>query len=394
MVSLPEIKPTVSGDCDVLKILVISAALLAPTTTLLAFDATVKGFIALDMLVLKKEESRDSEVETGIGTIDLKVYATHDDFSAKIKLDLDDSSIGDAYNIFEEATVSYKFMPDHQLLMGKGKVPFHQMHWGVVSSSFIDGGAELTPDHSLYDLDNRLLLSWRYGGFTRGFFNYLTYFGTSQSVSKDSGGEPYVTRSTRNGLTRYSLSYRNEKTFSSKDEVGVANQFEWFFNRQLSAQVAGMYYYNDINPKNSWAFDLATTYSSRELEVWAEYVTAFTSTHYAAKYATERKYEHLFQLGAEYYLTELYNVLANAEAAFVNNQHHAAQPGDVGEFNDGKRVHTQTFKLEAGIKIKLQKSAYVTVGAQAERQDQQIKADDIDTTKHAFMLKSGFSFWF
>ena len=373
------------------KIVLIALCVLVPISTTFAFDASVKGFFALDMLVLKKETGRKQEAETGIGTLDLKVYATHDDFSMKIKLDLDDGSIGDAYNIFEEATVSYRVMPDHQIIMGKGKVAFHQMHWGVISPSFVDGGAELSPDHSLYDLDNRLLLSWRWGGFSRGFFNYLTYFGEAKSISTNSDGTPRVSTSGTAPNQRYSLSYRNEKTFSSKEQAGIANKFEWFFNRQLSASAGGMYYYNEINPKNNWAFDLAGKYSDRQLEVWAEYVHAFTSTHYAARYATFRKHENLFQIGAEYYMTEFYNVLANAEAAVVNNQHH----GDpVGEFNDGKKVKTKTYKLETGVKLKLHKSAFVTLGGQVEKQNVVIAADNSDQDNYAYILASKFSFFF
>lgn len=373
-------------------IALIALCAIIPTYSSYAFDANIRGFIALDMLVLKKAEGQKQEVETGIGTLDLKVYATHDDFSMKIKLDLDDSRIGDAYNLFEEATVSYRVMPDHQLIMGKGKVAFHQMHWGVISSSFTDGGAELTPDHSLYDLDNRLILSWRYGGFSRGFFNYLTYFGEAKSFSTNSDGTPRVSTSgTTDSTKRYSLSYRNEKTFSSKEQAGIANKFELLVNRELSLSAAGMYYYNDINPKNNWAFDLAGRYSTKDIEIWAEYIHAFTSTFYAANYATFRKHENLLQFGAEYYMTEFYNILTNIEAAFVNNQHH----GDpIGEFNDGKKVKTKTYKAELGVKLKLHKSAFITLGGQVEKQNQIIESDNSDTNRHAYIMASKFSFFF
>lgn len=369
------------------KIVLIALSLLVPIFSAHAFDASIKGFIALDMLSIKKQESRKQEVETGIGTLDLKVYATQDDFTAKLKLDLDDSRIGDAGNIFEEATVSYKFLPDHQLIMGKGKVPFHQMHWGVINSSYTDGGAIFNTDHSIRDFDNRLVLTWRYGGFTRGFFNYLTYWGNSEQAQKNSNG----TLRTSGSAPNLSLVTQNNKTFSSKDEAGVANKFEWFFNRQLSASMAAIYYYNDINPKNSWAFDLATRYSSRDVEVWAEMVRGFTSTNPYARYATLKKNESLFQIGAEYYLTELYNALANIEAVLVNNQHHEVTGST---FNDGKRVKTNTYKVEAGVKVKFQKSAFMTLGAQAERQDEEVPADNTDTSQFAYQLAAKISFWF
>lgn len=371
-----------------LKIAVILISFTAPIFNSFAFDATIKGFIALDMLVLEKQEARKQELETGIGTLDLKVYATQDDFSAKLKLDLDDSRLGDAYNIFEEATVSYKFMPDHQLILGKGKVPFHQMHWGVINSSFIDGGSIMGTEHGLYDLDNRLLLSWRFGGFSRGFFNYLTYWGESQRPQTNRDGTIRYSNSTANGQ----IQYENSKTFSSKEQAGIANQFEWFINRQLSVSVAGMYYYNDLNPKNNWAFDLATQYSSRDLEVWAEYVRAFISTNDKSRYPTFRKNEHLVQLGAEFYLTELYNFLVNAEAAFVNDQRHFVS-GNTFD-NDGKKYEVDTYKLEAGVKIKLQKMAFITLGTHVEKQNEVVKTNGTDTSKFAYQLASKFSFWF
>jgi len=375
----------------VIRIALLLLCAITPTFSAYAFEASIRGFIALDMLVVKKTEGRKQEAETGIGTLDLKVYATQDDFSMKIKLDLDDSRIGDAYNLFEEATVSYRAMPDHQIIMGKGKVSFHQMHWGVISPSFVDGGAELSPDHSLYDLDNRLVLSWRYGGFSRGFFNYLTYFGEAKSYSTNSDGTPRVSSTGTAPNQRFSLSYRNEKTFSSKDQAGIANKFELFVNRELTLSTAGMYYYNSINPKNNWAFDVAGRYSNKDIEIWAEYVHAFTSTFYAANYATFRKHENLLQLGAEYYMTEFYNVLANVEAAFVNNQHHS---DPVGEFNDGKKVKTKTYKAEVGVKLKLHKSAFITLGGQVEKQNTVIETDNSDNDRHAYLLASKFSFFF
>lgn len=370
-----------------LKFFFITLGLMTPFASSYAFDASVRGFIALDMLSIQKQENRKQEVMTGIGTLDLKVYATHDDFSTKIKLDLDSGRIGDAYNIFEEATASYRFLPNHQLIMGKGKVPFHQMHWGVINSSITDGGTIFNTDHSMRDLDRKLVLSWRAGGFTSGYFNYLTFWGNSQQPEKNFDGSLRLT----GAPSSHRITYRNEKTFSSKDEAGFANKFEWFFNRQLSASVAGMYYYNDINPKNNWALDLSSRYSDRDLEVWFEYVRAFISTHYAASYATMKKYEDLVQLGAEYYLTELYNVLANIEGVRVNNQRHFITGSS---FNNGKKYETDTYKFEIGVKIKFQRSAYVTIGGQVERQDYAVATDDINKHEYAYQLKSGFSFWF
>lgn len=370
------------------KIAILLVGFLAPILTTHAFEATIKGFIALDMLVLEKQEARKQELETGIGTLDIKVLATHEDFSAKLKLDLDDSRLNEAYNIFEEATVSYRFMPDHQLIMGKGKVPFHQMHWGVINSSYTDGGSIIGTQHSLRDLDNRLLLSWRSGGFNRGFFNYLTYWGESVRPQTNSDGSIKYSKVGPDGL----IQYKTSKTFSSKDQAGFANKFEWLVNRQLSVSMAGMYYYNDLNPKNNWSFDLASRYSTREVEVWAEYVRSFISTNSAVKYSTFKKNEHLLQFGAEFYLTELYNVLFNTEAAFVSDQRHFVSGNSFD--NDGKKYEYDTAKIEAGVKIKFQKMAFVTIGAQAERQDQIITTDNIDKTVYAYQFATKFSFWF
>lgn len=348
-----------------------------------AFDTSIRGFIALDVLSVVKQEGRQQEAQTGIGTLDIKVYATQDDFSAKLKLDLDDSRIGDAGNLFEEATVSYRFMPDHQLIMGKGKVPFHQMHYGAINTSYTDGGSNFNTDHSVRDFDNRLLLSWRYGGFTKGFFNYLTYWGNSEQAQTNSDGTPRIISGR--------LQYRNEKTFSSKDEAGLANRLEWFFNREMSASIGGIYYYNDLNPKNSWAMNLATRYTSRNIEIWGEYIRGFTSTHPSANYATFKKNEHLFQLGTEIYLTELYNLVMNTEAVIVTNQKHF-ETGST--FNNGQKLETDTYKFEAGVKIKFQKMAFMTLGGQIEKQDEVISATGLDEKKYAYQLASKISFWF
>ena len=90
-------------------------------------------------------------------------------------------------------------------------------------------------------------------------------------------------------------------------------------------------------------------------------------------------------------MTEFYNVLANVEAAFVNNQHHS---DPVGEFNDGKKVKTKTYKAEVGVKLKLHKSAFITLGGQVEKQNTVIETDNSDNDRHAYLLASKFSFFF
>lgn len=366
-----------------IRIVFLALCIIAPIFPSYSFDTSIRGFIALDVLSVIKQEGEKQEAETGIGTLDIKVYATHEDFSFKLKLDLDDSRIGDAGNLFEEATVSYRLLPDHQLIMGKGKVSFHQMHYGAISTSYTDGGSNFNTDHSVRDFDNRLLLSWRSGGFAKGFFNYLTYWGNSQQAQLNSDGTPRIVSGR--------LQFSNEKTFSSKEEAGVANRLEWFFNRELSASVGGIYYYNNLNPKNSWAMNLASRYTSKNVEIWAEYIRGFTSTHPSANFATFKKNEHLFQIGTEIYLTELYNFVTNAEAVLVNNQKHFETGSS---FNNGQKLETDTYKYEAAIKIKFQKEAFMVLGGQIEKQNEVIKATGLDKSEYAYQLASKVSFWF
>lgn len=372
-----------------------------------ALETDVKGFLALDLLALEKVDGRNQTLETGIGVLDMKLYAAHDDFRYKIKLDLD-GNLSDQNNLFEEALLSWRPTRLLRLSFGKGKVPFHRMHYGVLESSYIDGGSILGTVHSLRDQDRKILISARIGSYGYGFFNHLTFFGNSQQPERlrDDDTKLYLPKD-------YSeITYQNSKLFNTKFERGVANKFEWLIARGINFSAAALYFHRDIDPDEDYAFDIGFEYDRGPWEFYAEYVWAHLSKHPNDKYTAKSQEEQIVQVGGEYRFNKEWAVAMNIEAIFVNAQRHdkndytgtvggsSGNNTDPSEYgigqsfnNDGSKRETDNMKFELGLKHKLTKSLVITGGTVFERKWTEVN-DVPQDPKDAYQVSSSLSFWF
>lgn len=352
-----------------------------------ALDAEVKGFLALDLFRLIKVENKNQSVETGIGVLDLKIYGSQDNVFARFKLDLDDSKLGEPYNIFEEATATYKYSDMVQFTAGKGVVPFHRLHWGVIENTYIDGGSVIGTENSWRDVDQKIILSMRIGDFKQGFMNHFTFWGESKAVSRDRDGQLLFDAND-------SLTFTNAKTFKTDEERGLANKFEYFVNNNWSTSLSAIYYKSDLAPDESYAFDTGARYRDALWELWFEYMYGLKTTHYADKYATKAKNEHFVQFGAERKITNFVNVLIDAEALWVKDLRHDNRGATSKlRFNDGKTYQTNNAKFEAGVKLNISKSAFITIGTLIEKQWQEVDSVKRDPI-HAYELATKLSVWF
>ena len=369
-------------------------SLVISSSTTFAFDGNIKGFFAFDLFGLQKKESRDQEADTGLGTIDLKFYFNHEDFNAKIKLDLD-GDLSDSNNLYEEATVTWKLLPSLKLQAGKGKVRFHQMHYGIVQSSYVDGGSVLGTRHGLRDQDRKLIVAAIYGGWKQGFRNTLTFFGDASQRTGRSSGRDYAREN----------DYESQKDFNSKDERGVANRIEFYPIKHLTVATAGYYHKKDFWLKERYAFDLSAQYRTWDLDIWFEYVYAFVPTHPNDKYATAAQYEQIIQAGIEKKINDKISVVFNAEAAFVNSQEFNYTRDDTSvptEFtdkysnadnNNGEKNTTDTWKVETGINYRAAKRVSLKLGFMYEQQKLGYGSVQNDWTG-AYRIGSGISYWF
>ena len=358
-----------------------------------AYEVKIKGFIAADILSLQqigqKEEKVDRSLHSGIERLELKLYGYLGKLESKVKLDLDNRSLGKKYNLFEEAILSYRLSPRFKIRMGKGLVPFHQKHWGVLKRSYHDSGFKLDPLHSWRDQDKKILLSLLYGDKRNGAVNSFTLWGNSSRPVYENDGElKFVgTREERQ------LSYDNHITFNVGEEQGIANKLELLFNRTHTWSFAGIAYNSEWNPHWSYAVDAAFHYQTEKLAVWFEYTYGITGTHWGAKNAVYKNKEHLFQLGLEQYWNSRLNILANAEYAKVNRQNHSSELGNTGN-NDGLFYDVDTFKLETGFKYKIpDHKSYLTLGMFYEQQNR-VHGEISLPKRSALQLASTLTVWF
>ena len=364
------------------------------STTLPAYEIKLKGFIAADILNLeqikKQEEKADRSFHSGIAVLDLKLYGSFDKLQSKIKLDLDGSSLSQRYNLFEEATLSYQIFPRLKIKMGKGLVPFHRKHWGVLKHSYCDSGSELNPEHSWRDQDRKMLLSFIYGSYRSGLINSFTLWGNSSRPFYEDGKLKFIGKE---GSEIRRLSYMNKINFNTSEEQGIADKLELFFDRTHTLSFAGIAYNSKWNPHWSYAADVGYRYRTGKREIWFEYVYGVYGTHWGAKYAVHKNKEHLFQLGADQYLNHRFNIVANAEYAKVDKQNHSAERGNTRN-NDGLLHDVDTFKLESGLKLKFPgRSGHMTLGVFYEQKSK--TSGGIEQPKRsAIQLANTLAFWF
>ena len=338
-----------------------------------------------------KQENRDAErtLHSGIGVLHLNLYGRFDKISSKIKIDLDSGALSQRYSLFEEATLTYQLFPRLKIRLGKGMIPFHRKHWGVLKHSYRDSGSELNPEHSWRDQDRKILLSFIYGGYRSGLINTFTIWGNSSRPGFDDNGELEFTG--RGKSLR--LAYDTRVTFNTSDEQGIANKFELFFKRSHSLYLSGIAYNSDWNPHWSYALNTAYGYRDSKWEVWFEYTYGVFGTHWGAKYAVQKNKEHLIQLGADRYLNSLFNVLANVEYAKVDKQNHSNEQGN-SWYNDGLLHDVDTFKVETGIKYKFPgRSGHLTFGLFYEQKNK-VSGGVEQPTLSALQVANTISFWF
>lgn len=362
------------------------------STKSFALDTDVKGFIALDLATIEQIQHKRTAIESGIGVLDLKIYANHENMSAKFKLDLDDSSIGEAYNIFEEATATYKFNSSFKATAGKGVVPFHKLHWGAMENSYIDGGTIIGVYPYWVDVDEKIILSMNYRNQDLKFNNSFTFWGDSQQFKRNSQGEFYTTPKT--GYAE--LETTNAKTFRTTDEWGLANKFEFYPIKGWEFSLGGIMYDHDLNPDVNWAVDTGFGYETDKVEVWFETMYGRGSTTHYAKYSTFKKWDNTYQLGAEFYGTDLFNYVVNSEYAIIDD---TQWPGNATyKFNTSNLINdrTKTAKLDLALKIKVAKMAHISVGVVGEKQwRKKTYATSVsETTTQAGQAGVKLSFWF
>lgn len=367
-----------------------------------AFDFDVKGFLALDTFTIIKEEQQSQRAEMGIGTVDLKFYFNHEDFSAKIKLDLD-GDLSESNNLYEEATISWRASEQLKLTFGKGKVPFHQMHYGILESHYIDGGSLLATSHSWRDQDRKLILQASWGNSQNPSIQHLTFWGNANQAKRNRANSAFPDLSDYNGQTAPAgnIKTENKKTFNTKKERGLAYKINHALTRELTLSSGLIYYYLDINPSENWAVDLSARYYKDAIEIWWEYVYGFWSTHPNANFSVRSQYEHLWQLGISQELNDFVTIALNLEAAFVNKRLHLA--GDypaTGNFafgqnsaNDGSVNEIDNMKAELGLIFAMSKRTSFIVGVMWENKKQ--KENSTKTlSKNAYQLGSGMTYFF
>ena len=376
--------------------------LLITSLSCFAYDASLKGFIALDALDVTKQMGhrapKEASIDTGIGVLHLNVYSRHQNFSSKIKLDVD-GNLSNKYQLFEEVTVRYYFNDLFNLTAGKGLVPFHRKHWGVMKHCYIDGGTILQTENSWRDQDRKMLLTLRYGNWYEGFFNYFSLYGKDRYLSV-----PDLYKDPANNRSKSStISELESKTYNLQDGFGLADKFELIMG-DLRLSVAGNYYKHDLAPKASWAVDAGGQYKNTDYEIWWEMLYGETGNHYKESWSVKSRYEHNYQLGGEYNYSDLLSFVVNFEAAFSNTLHYYYYNNTKSE-TDGPRMNSKNYKGEWGVKVKFGRTAYWTFGLVYERKYielndpllQYIYYDDLPAGKYhlsAWSLKNGLAYWF
>jgi hypothetical protein len=272
--------------------------------------ANITGFLALDIFKWVKKEGSREEMNIGIGTINVDARARNGGTSLKIKLDLD-GALGSRNTIFEEATITQEVAEGLSFTAGKGVVPFHQKHYGVIKDSYVDGGTVVGNYYWNYgDQDRRYLL-----GVTTRFENIknsTTFFAEAayeptKAWTFDADEEELTNAASREDV------YEDNKGFDPRKHHGFANKTEVQITNELKVAFAGLYSWNKINPHDNYAVVTSGIYEiPNVLEAWCEVQYGHSSSY---RRGFKEKEEVVAQLGADVYLTPLFSVLANAETA-------------------------------------------------------------------------------
>lgn len=382
-----------------------------------AFETSLRGFISLDALNYEKVEGAKGASIIGIGVLDLKVFATKDDLSAAIKLDLD-GKLEKENNIFEEAYVTYKGLPNTRIMLGKGVVRFQNLHWGALVNSYQDGGTVIGTENGYRKFSRKAFMAISYGGPKDGFSNQFTFWGDSNEIDQTDSGAPVYTTSSSGGNTSITgYKTRDVTAFNTSKQLGFANKLDFFFTKELKMNLSGIYYKNRLHNKASYGVDLGLNYEGENMEIWMDTLYGVSSKLPYESYTTSNKKEYFMQLGMEYYLNEKWSLVENAEALFVKDTQHTYTSGSfIGNGStptnyvpsssqsarSGDHYESFTYKLESAVKYRLTSSSHLTVGALYEKKtaknngqkDADFNRDVRNPNLAAYKFLSSLSFWF
>ncbi|WP_127716088.1 hypothetical protein [Halobacteriovorax sp. HLS] len=367
-----------------------------------ALDTEVKGFVALNTLTFEKVDHREQTLKMGIGTIDLKFYFNHEDFGAKIKLDLD-GRLEESNNLYEEALITWNPQRDWKFSMGKGKIRFHQMSYGILESHYGDGGSILGTTHGLRDQDRKIMTEVAYGGYKKGFRNYFSIYADAAQPSATNNNVGYTTDNPTDP-GKGNLVYSSEKEIDTKQDWGISNKFEFYPRRGFTVGIGGLYRDRDIDYNENWALDFSGKYKSGDWEIIWEYVYAYVSNNPNDRFAVEHQHEQLGQFQFLYQMTNITKFQFNTEFALVNTQQYNKDnlPNGIGNKspNYGDKVETNNYKAEVGVLWKLAQRVNFKVGFLYERKyEWKAQASNnyivgYEGFKDGWEIGSGINFWF
>lgn len=381
-----------------------------------SLDTALKGFIALDALNYEKISKAPGAAVIGIGVLDLKVFAEQDYLSAAIKLDLDNSKLGDANNIFEEAYASYRGIKGWRFSLGKGIIRFQNLHWGVIENSYLDGGSLIGSENGWRKVSRKNFISATYGNRGMGFADTFAIFGDSNEIKTfDNGNISFVTSSGGgNGSTPATAirvtGYTNDSVpaFNTSKEQGFANKLEVYKDGYWTLTAGQIYYRNKFTHAGSYAVDFGATRDAEDIEFWVDLMWGKQSKAPFEAYSTYLKQEYFAQMGTQYHLSTEWSWLANLEFTHVKDKYHDfSSPfiqegkyyqGDVTR-SFGQTVRSQNYKIETGAQYSLSKSAFLTMGGLYEKRKTKVDiaramANFRYPNNEAFKLATTISFWF
>ena len=211
--------------------------------------------------------------------------------------------------------VNWRGLRNWKFSLGKGKLRFHQVSYGVNESSYIDGGSLLGTYHSFRDQDRKIMGEVAYGGYRTGFKNtFAVYADSSQprvSTRSDSGF--YVDDDKF-------LIYQNEKEIDTRADYGLVNQFSLYPFRGLQMSLGALLRDREADANKNYAFDFNGKYKTGDWEYIWEYAFAYVSTHPNDQYSVEHQYEQMAQFQTLYKISDITKLQLNLEAAFVRGQ--------------------------------------------------------------------------
>jgi hypothetical protein len=387
----------------------LCAIAFAIPTTALAQDkkpsANVTGFLALDVFKwVKKEDSRE-EMNVGIGTINVDARARNGGTSLKIKLDLD-GALANKNAIFEEATITQEVTDSLAFTAGKGVVPFHQKHYGVIKDSYVDGGTIIGNYYWNYgDQDRRYLLGMKTGGKHSPIQNHTTVFGdAAYQVVRENGSYKMNTKYKNAGDSSKTVSvptFSDQKGIDPRDQIGLANKTSLTLNNNFSMAISGLYSWNRLDPHKNYALATSGNFDTDSFNVWYELQYGHSSSF---QYSFKDKNEIVAQVGAELYLDPIVSVLANLETANfayteyrLNRTRTSDETSDKTlDFANAKQVGIDgvTSKVELGAAVHFSEKATWTNGFMYEIGDVSEDSIKLTTGRTGQQFTSTFTFSF